>query len=63
MMHGIVLFLIALGFLAAHTPLWANVAARSLHSSLFFWDNYKGSSVLELWAARTRNLGEPQVSD
>ena len=24
-----------------------------------FWDNYKGAPMLELWTARTRNLGEP----
>ena len=32
-------------------------------AGFFFWDNYKGSPMLELWTARTRNLGEPQVPD
>ena len=27
------------------------------------WDTYKGSPMLELWTASTRNLGEPQVPD
>ena len=27
------------------------------------WDNYKGSPMLELWKASTRNLGEPHVPD
>ena len=27
------------------------------------WDNYKGSPMLELWTASTRNLVEPQVPD
>ena len=27
------------------------------------WDNFKGSPMLELWTACTRNLGEPQVPD
>ena len=28
-------------------------------SVILLWDNYKGSPMLELWTARTRNLGEP----
>ena len=28
-----------------------------------YWDNYKSLPMLELWTARTRNFGEPQVPD
>ena len=51
----------ALGaFKRTHKP-FPNHSPR--HPQIILWDNYKGSPMLELWTARTRNLGEPQVPD
>ena len=44
-------------------PLKAPLPPPGGGGGLLFWDNYKGSPVLELWTASTRNLGEPQVPD
>ena len=38
-------------------------AGSGVEGELISWDNYKGSPMLELWTARTRNLEEPQVPD
>ena len=47
-----------------HVPLHLSVEFfESIKATLPFWDNSEGSPMLELWTARTSNLGEPQAPD
>ena len=45
------------------SPLLLGRGGALLSATGVGWDNYKGLPMLELWTARTRNLGEPQVPD